>query len=828
MTIQEFDNKFFIGKAFDLQAGELGETTTLYDPDDLTTHGVVVGMTGSGKTGLCIDILEEAALNGIPALVIDPKGDITNLLLHFPNLTTQDFQPWVDPDEARRDGKTVEQLAAETATLWKNGLEKWGIGSDRIERVRNAVDYTIYTPGSDAGIPLSIMASLKAPSISWEENRELLRERISSNVTAILGLAGIESDPIRSREHILLANIFERSWSAGTDLDIAELIRQVQNPPFEKLGALEVDKFFPADDRFELAMAINSFLASPSFKAWTEGEAMDPAALLWDQKGKPRHSIFYLAHLSERERMFFVTLFLSAVEGWMRGQSGSASLRALVYFDEVLGFLPPVKEPPSKGPLIRLLKQARAYGLGLLLTTQNPVDLDYKALSNAGTWFIGRLQTEQDKARLLDGLESASGGEGGFNREQADNVISSLRKRVFLLHNVHEREPQIFHTRWAMAYLKGPITRTQLNELNALAGAEITTRAAIRDENDAQPVVQAEPTKIEGSVTRPAVTSGMGEYFLPNDLTVARALKEANRDPAGIKTHGLVYRPTLLAQATARILDRKSGLDVDHTVSALVPDPDRRGVVRWENHLHEPVSQDDTDDVPLPDARYADLEAPLNELKTMRRLEKDFVDFFYRNAEIRVPSNPILKLVAQPGTTTAEFRAQCADAAREARDEEVEIIQEKYVKKTKTIQKRLAREQRELDEDQAEHSARKMEEMATHLENVIGIFGGSRSRRRVSTSMTKRRMTSKAKADIEESKDVIEDFKRELEDLEIEMNDAVEEIEERWAEAASEIEEAVFTPFKKDIHVDLFGVAWFPYWQVKAGEEVFELPGYKA
>jgi hypothetical protein len=828
MTIQEFDNKFFIGKAFDLQAGELGETTTLYDPDDLTTHGVVVGMTGSGKTGLCIDILEEAALNGIPALIIDPKGDITNLLLHFPNLTTQDFQPWVDPDEARRDGKTVEQLAAETATLWKNGLEKWGIGSDRIERVRNAVDYTIYTPGSDAGIPLSIMASLKAPSISWEENRELLRERISSNVTAILGLAGIESDPIRSREHILLANIFEQSWSAGTDLDIAELIRQVQNPPFEKLGALEVDKFFPADDRFELAMAINSFLASPSFKAWTEGEAMDPAALLWDQNGKPRHSIFYLAHLSERERMFFVTLFLSAVEGWMRGQSGSASLRALVYFDEVLGFLPPVKEPPSKGPLIRLLKQARAFGLGLLLTTQNPVDLDYKALSNAGTWFIGRLQTEQDKARLLDGLESASGGEGGFNREQADNAISSLRKRVFLLHNVHEREPQIFHTRWAMAYLKGPITRTQLKELNALAGAEITTRTAIRDENDAQPVVQAEPTKIEGSVTRPAVTSGMGEYFLPNDLTVARALKEVNRDPAGIMTHGLVYRPTLLAQATARILDRKSGLDVDHTVSALVSDPDRRGVVRWENHLHEPVSEDDTDDVPLPDARYADLEAPLNELKTMRRLEKDFVDFFYRNAEIRVPSNPILKLVAQPGTTTAEFQAQCADAAREARDEEIDIIRGKYVKKNKAIQKRLAREQRELDGDQAEHSARKMEEMATHVENVISIFGGSRSRRRVSTSMTKRRMTSKAKADIEESKDVIEDFKRELEDLEIEMNDAVEEIEDRWAEAASEIEEAVFTPFKKDIHVDLFGVAWFPYWQVKAGEEVFELPGYKA
>ena len=827
MTTQEYGGKFFIGKEYDLQAGEMGEANTLYDPDDLTTHGVVVGMTGSGKTGLCIDILEEAALNGIPALVIDPKGDITNLLLHFPNLSPQDFQPWVDPDEARRDGKTVEQLAVDASSLWKSGLAKWGIGSERIEQVRNSVEYAIYTPGSDAGLPISIMASLKAPSISWEENRDLLRERISSTVTAILGLVGIEADPMRSREHILLANIFERSWSTQKDLDITELIRQIQKPPFDELGALDVDQFFPQDDRFELAVAINGFLASPSFQAWTEGTPLDPKDLLWNENGKPRHSIFYLAHLSDEERMFFVTLFLSAVEGWMRGQSGSSSLRALVYFDEVLGFLPPVKQPPSKSPLIRLIKQARAFGLGLLLTTQNPVDLDYKALSNAGTWFIGRLQTEQDKARLLDGLESAAGEKGGFNRSDADKTISGLRKRVFLLHNVHEKGPQIFHTRWAMAYLKGPITRTQLKELNSLAGASTKPAPTSKTKVEDQPIARPESPPSEGSQTRPFVPSGVGEYFIPNNLTVAGALKQEGRDPAGITTLGLIYRPALLSQAIARILDRKSDLDVDHTLSSLVPEPDRRGVVRWENFHHEPLAGDSLDDVPLPDVRYSDLDAPLNELKVMRQLEKDFVDYVYRNAEIRVPSNPTLKLVAQPGTTTAEFRAQCAEAARDARDEEIESIQEKYVKKTKAVQKRLGREQRELDEDQAEHSARKMEEMATHLENVIGIFGGSRSRRKVSSSLTKRRMTSKAKSDIEESMDAIEEFKQELEEIEYEMNDAVEEIEERWAEAATEIEEVVFTPFKKDIHVELFGVAWLPYWQVKGAEDIFELPGYK-
>jgi hypothetical protein len=826
MSASEINGNFYIGRAFDLKSGKTLEKPILYDPDDLTTHGVVVGMTGSGKTGLCIDILEEAALNEIPALIIDPKGDIANLLLHFPDLRPEDFQPWVSPDIARREGKSVEQLASETASLWKEGLADWGIGRERIESVRTKVQYTIYTPGSDSGYPVSILASLQAPQIPWDENREVLREKISSTVTAILGLVGIEADPLRSREHILLANIFEESWRKGKDLILNELILQIQNPPIEKLGAFEVEQFFPMQDRMQLAMALNGFLASPSFQTWTEGDALDPQAMLWTVDGQPRHSIFYLAHLTEQERMFFVTLLLSSVETWMRAQSGSSSLRAVIYFDEVLGFLPPVKEPPSKAPLMRLLKQARAFGIGLLLTTQNPVDLDYKALSNAGTWFVGRLQTEQDKERLLDGLESAAGGQGGFDRSQADKTIASLGKRVFLLHNIHERAPQVFNTRWAMAYLAGPITRTQLGDLKSLMGRTEPGIDAAVPQPEIQSVVERTRVALKGSSTRPAVPRGIAETFLENNITSAAALKTAHRDPTSSRPGGLVYKPALLAQATARILDRKVHLDVERSMAAMVLEPDRRGIIRWDEFLTEPVVSESMDEGPLPEGRFADLDSLLSDGKILRQLEKDYIDFVYRNLEIRLPSNPTLKLLSEPGVSTAEFRTQCAKAAREARDDEIEEVKDDYLSKMRAVQKKLEREQRELSEDEAEHSARKMEEMATHFENVLSLFSGSRSRRRISTSMTKRRMTSKAKADIEESKETIEAFSKELALLEDEMEERIDEIEERWAKAATEIEEQVFTPFKKDVIIDWFGVAWVPYWQFEVDGERLELPGF--
>ncbi len=827
----EYDGKFYIGRAYDLKIQAL-RGPVLYDPDDLTTHGVVVGMTGSGKTGLCVDILEEAALRGIPALLVDPKGDLTNLLLHFPNLAPEDFLPWVDPDQARREGKSIEQLAAEVAGLWSKGLEKWNITSERIDRVRRAVDYAIYTPGSDAGFPVSILASLEAPAIPWDENRELLREKISGTVTALLGLVGIEADPVRSREHILLANIFEDAWSSGQDLNMLELIRQVQNPPFDKLGALEVEQFYPSEDRFELSMALNNLLAAPAFEIWTEGAALDIHAMLWTPEGKPRQSIFYLAHLPDNERMFFVTLLLTAVEAWIRSQPGSPSLRALLYFDEVYGFLPPVANPPSKPPLLRLLKQARAFGLGLLLTTQNPVDLDYKALSNAGTWFIGKLQTEQDKARLLDGLEGVDVQEGEFDRAQIDRLISALGKRVFLLHNVHEKEPQIFHTRWAMAYLRGPITRTKLGELNDFVGAK-TAPSRVKEEVEAvaemaeKPASSVQPTVVDTSITRPTVPQRVEELFLPNNLTVAEALKIAGKEAPGAKVAGLVYRPALLAQAAVRYLDRKIGLDHDKTVTALATDVSSRGVIRWEEVLAERVEPASLDRAPAPEAQFANIEAPLNDAKILKELEKDFLDYIYYSAGLRLPSNPALNLVAQPDMTEGEFRNQCAEAAQEGREDEEDKLRDKYEKKIKSIKGKLAREERELAEDQAEAQARKIESYVGTAETLAGFLGFGR-KRSISATMSKHRMTKRAEADIEESEEEIETFKRDLVEIEEELVQELEEIKERWGDAAAEIEETVITPYKKDIHLELFGVAWMPHWRLEVGGEALEVLGYGA
>lgn len=816
------DGKFFLGK--DLETGE----NLLYDPDDLTTHAVVLGMTGSGKTGLCIDLLEEAALNNIPALLIDPKGDMTNALLHFPDLLPSDFQPWINPDEARRDDKTVEETAAEKAALWEKGLKEWGIGKERITALKNSAHFAIYTPGSDAGIPISILASLKAPELAWKGNEELLREKISNTVTAILGLVGMEDiDPVRSREHILLANIFEDAWSQGKDLDLAELIMQTQNPPFKKLGVFDLDTFFAKKDRFELAMLLNNILAAPTFQTWITGQPLDIPSLLFGPDGRPRHSIFYIAHLNDAERMFFVTLLYSAVETWMRAQAGSTSLRALIYFDEIFGYLPPVSNPPSKPLMLRMLKQARAFGVGQVLVTQNPVDVDYKALSNAGTWMIGKLQTERDKERLLDGLEGAASG--NLNRKEYDKLISKLGKREFLLHNVHEKKPRVFSTRWAMNYLAGPLTRMQIPALNQMVGAEITQEDVKKEGTVTPEKPVAVVNKSNSSETRPAVPVGIAEYFLPNNLTLNEAYKAAGQTPpAKVTGQSILYKPVLLAQADVRYLQRKYNLDYEAKTSALVLAPDRRGVVRWEQFINNPIEPSSIENYPVPNARFEILEGALSNSKILNALEKDFADFVYRNSEIKVLSNKELKMFAGPPTSKGDFRKSLSEEAKEARDGEIKKLETKYKTKIKAVQKKLNREKRELSEDEQEFSQRKMEELGTHAENILGLFTGGRSRRKISTSLSKRRMTSKAKADVEESVDAIAEMEKELLDLGMEIETAVDEIEDKWESIATEIEEIPITPYKKDILMDMFGVAWMPYHVIKDGKNTIEMPGFKA
>lgn len=850
------EGNFYLGRIFDQATGKVTADSLMYEPEDLTTHAVVVGMTGSGKTGLCVGLLEEAALQGLPALMIDPKGDITNMLLHFPDFLPTDFAPWVNADEARRNNKTLEQAGAEAAEQWKKGLADWNIDAERMRALRDAAHYAIYTPGSDAGIPVSILASLKAPEIPWEENRELLRERISSTVTALLGLVGLtDIDPVRSREHILLSNIFENAWSQGQDLHLDELILRTQNPPFPKLGVFDVNTFFPEKDRFELAMLLNNILAAPAFQTWIEGVPLDIPSLLFHPDGKPRHSVFYIAHLPDAERMFFITLLFSAFETWMRTQSGTTTLRALLYFDEIFGYLPPIGNPPSKQPMLRMLKQARAFGVGLVLVTQNPVDVDYKGLSNTGTWMIGKLQTERDKARLLDGLEGATAG--AMDRGAYDKLISGLGKRVFLMHNVHNKGPMLFSTRWAMNYLAGPLARTQIPMANQLVGAAVDTTAVSQvrrpTQTAARPAATATPSMAAanqvapsaapaarstpaasatqtpglGSITRSPVPAGIAELFLPANLTLSEAYRAAGKSPAaGAKNLGMVYYPTILAQARVRFLNRKYNLDTEKVMTAMVHAPDRRGIVRWEHFVAPPVDPEQLTDSPDPDGRFMTLDVPFNDAKILKALEKDFIDYVFRTTTITVRANEDLKVYAGPEVSEAEFQQMCAKVARSSPSSDLKKAVAAVDRQIRSIEEKLARELRELESDQAELSSRRMEEMGTHAENVFGFLTGKKSSRRVSSSLTKRRLTAQAKADVEESEKAIDEFKRQLAELDKEKERLEAEATSSQGKVITGIEEITLTPMKKDILKDVYGVAWLPCYIIQVGGQTEALRAY--
>ncbi len=821
--------KFYLGRLFDLETGTVTTQPLQYDPDDLTTHGIVIGMTGSGKTGLCVTLLEEAALQGIPALVIDPKGDLTNLLLHFPNLSPEEFQPWVDVESARRAGKSPEQVARETAEQWRKGLAEWGLDRQQILALKEAVRYAVYTPGSEAGLPISVLGSLTAPGLDWATHREILTERINSTVTAILGLAGFQDiDPLRAREHVLLSHIFQAAWSQNNSLDLNELILQIQTPSFDRVGAFPVDTFFPPKERLELALRLNNILAAPSFELWRVGQPLDIAALLYTPQGCPRHSIFYLAHLSDVERMFFVTLLFTAVETWMRTQVGSPTLRAILYMDEIYGYLPPTHNPSSKPPLLRLLKQGRAFGLGVLLATQNPVDLDYKAISNAGTWFIGTLQTDQDKQRLLDGLEGASGS--GLNRAALDRLISRLQKRVFLLHNVYEssQSPVLFHTRWALNYLAGPLTRAQIPALNQLAsaGSESVETNAPTVISTAAPTTTATrpksaPSSVQTSRTRPPAPPGVAEFFLPLNLSFAKATAVAGLSlPAETTTPEVLYRPALLASANVHFLESKFSLDTEVVKSVLVTKLDRHGPVRWEDFLCTLPRPETFDPAPIPQASFAALDAPLSDARLLTSLQRDFVDWIYRTVRLEIRANQVLGVYATPEVSQAEFMKACSEAARQARDADLAKTAAALNRQIKTLQEKIAREERELRMDQIELDERKREEIVTHAENVLGALGvlGRRSSRRLSTSLTKRRLTEQAKAEMEESMEALRVYRTQLASLQEELQRMTEEINARWGEAVNDITQIPLAPKKTNIFVTLFGVAWMPYYLVPTGE----------
>ncbi len=547
---------FLLGHIINPATGDKTGDDVAYDPSDLTTHGVIVGMTGSGKTGLGVILLEEALLAGLPALVIDPKGDMGNLRLLFPDFDGADFEPWVSADQARKEDISTAELGQKTADLWKNGISGWDPGLEAIRRLKDTVPVTIYTPGSKAGVPVNVIGSLAAPDLDWDLDAETGRDEIEGFVASLLTLADIDADPLSAPEHILLANIIEHAWSQGRDLDMASLIGQVQDPPMRKLGVFEVDAFFARKDRTTLAMRLNGLMASPSFGAWAEGVPLDIQEMLYEPDGRPKAAILYLAHLSDEERQFVVAMILSKMVTWMRTQSGATDLRAVVYMDEVFGYAPPTANPPSKKPILTMLKQARAFGVGLVLSTQNPADLDYKAMSNTGTWMIGRLQTERDKARILEALESV---QGGSDMKTIDKMISGLGKRQFLLHNTREPEPVVFSTRWAMSYLRGPLTRQDVKTLTGddRERAPAAT-AGLEAGNQAEPTIGDDETPVA-----PEVAARIPVYYLDPGAPWAK-LVEA--DPTGRR-----LEPMIAARVDLVYDEAKADLKHDQTWEAVFP-----------------------------------------------------------------------------------------------------------------------------------------------------------------------------------------------------------------------------------------------------------------
>ena len=823
-------SKFYIGRKYDMAKGQLTTENVMYDPANLTTHGIVTGMTGSGKTGLCIGILEEAALQGIPAIIIDIKGDLTNLILHFPDLKPTDFEPWLDADEARRQGMTIPQMAVTTAEQWKKGLAEWDLGHDDILALKTAVDRTVYTPGSTAGIPVSIVSSFATPDVPWESNKESLREKISTIVTALLGLIGLNNiDPLRSREHILLCNLIETAWSTGKELDLMELILQVQTPPIARLGAFPLDSFFPPKDRMELAMLLNNFLASPTFQTWMEGQPLNIPEILFTKDGKPRHSIFYVAHLSDNERMFFVTLLFAAIEGWMRTQRGTSGLRALVYFDEIVGYMPPVANPPSRPILLRMLKQARAFGVGMLLATQNPVDVDYKALSNAGTWIIGRLQTDQDKQRLMDGLTSAT---GSVDRSEMDRLISAIGKRVFVMRTAGTALPIVFSSRFAMDFLAGPASRDQIGMLNQMAGASAPEKphdSSVETTTGGATVGAAPKARqvgkggsVETTSTRPAVPSGVDEFFLPTILSVEKAA--ANAGLTGVSdSAGITYRPALIAQAEIRYLSTKYNLSYARKRTCLLREV-QGSLMPWDDSEWEAQDMDDIHGSPQPRAVFGSLPSFLSDGKRLVSYQKEFVEWLYRTGTIKIRAHEGLKVYAGPDVSTSDFRKMCDEAVRSKMGTDKDKTDSQFVTKINALKKKIDRAQLDVENKQQQVGRRNTETLVAGGEVLLGFL--TKRKRSLNTPLSKNRMANKAKDDLEVAQQTLKTLQDELKQLEEAREAARSSMQDYYAQSVNDAVEIPIAPTKSNIFVELFGIIWLPYYRVQVGSQEQEVPAF--
>ncbi|CAN5780320.1 ATP-binding protein [soil metagenome] len=788
MTDFEKLGLFYLGRRHDPATGTTLDEPILYDSRDLVTHAVCVGMTGSGKTGLCVGLIEEAAIDGVPVIAIDPKGDLGNLLLTFPRLSASEFRPWIDEDDARRAGLSADAFAAHQADTWSKGMGAWGQDASRIERLRSAAEFSIFTPGSRAGLPVSILSSFAAPPPSQREDAEALAERASGTATSALVLAGAEGTP-RSREHTLVASLLANAWLEGRDLDLAGLIRQVQTPPFDRVGVVDLESFYPARERFALAMRLNGVLAAPGFEAWLEGEPLDPQSLLFTDAGRPRVSIFSIAHLGDAERMFFVSLLLNQVVAWMRRQTGTTSLRAIVYMDEILGYFPPVANPPSKAPLLTLLKQGRAFGTGVLLATQNPVDLDYKGLGNTGTWFIGRLQTERDKARVLEGLDSVA---GGLDRAEADRILSSLRKRIFLMHNVHEGAPAVFETRWTLSYLRGPLSREQIR---LLTPQEQPARVP-------PPSPRAIPAASLGApdagAERPIVPPGVQEFFVPARGREARA----------------VYRPRIIGSARLTFSDRSLGLSTTADVLYVTGVDEGAVEVDWTDGVRLDITARDLQREPAHGATFTPLPPPATQPRRYAAWEKAFSRWLAQNEGIELLRHTTLGLASTPGESERDFRIRLQLAARTARDAAMDAVRKKYATKQAALAARLARAEQAVDREQQQATGQKLQTAVSFGATLLGAMFGRKTASlgnlgRATTTARGVGRSMKEASDVKRAVETVASVKAAVAALEEQIAADVDAATGRYEEEAP-LERVRVPPARGGVDVQFVGLAWIP------------------
>ena len=761
---------FYIGKE---KTNGQNFAPLVYKNKDLTTHAAIIGMTGSGKTGLGISLLEEAAIDNIPSIIIDPKGDMGNLLLTFPNLQGSDFEPWIEEQDAVNNGLSIAELALKTAQTWKNGVEADFQNQERIQKLKDSADFTIYTPGSASGVQISILSSFKAPSVEVLEDNELLVSLINSTVSSILSLID-EKDDSSSKEFILISTIFMNSYANQKDLSLEELITCIVTPPFSKVGIFDLETFFPQSERLKLALKLNTIIANPSFKSWIEGEPLDISNLLYDESGKAKVSIFSIAHLNDSQRMFFVSLLLNQMVSWMRRQEGTTSLKALLYMDEIFGYFPPNANPPSKQPMLTLLKQARSFGVGIILSTQNPVDIDYKGLANIGTWFIGRLQTKQDKEKVIDGLSSAV--EGKIDKSEMENLLSNLEKRTFIMKNINEDGIKIFQTRWTLSYLKGPITKEQIKFLmvnktvNFVSKPEIqkTKVETTNRQNSPKPII---PNLIEQKYL---YTSQSESYYLQAYLVFKCSVHFSDTSKNIDQTNELNYRFYLQKEASNVNFEeleefKENSFETNERVNS--------------NYYETPIF--------------------IQNEKELKQIQKDFTDFIYRNSKLSLFKNEDLKIISKQNESLTDFKIRIQDRLNEKIDEQIESLQLKFSKTNDSIDDKLNKLFDKLEKEQLQASATTTDAIISIGTSLLGAFFGKSTTAstlgKVASSAKGATKILKEKSDVKYVESEIQQLQIEKEELQKTLENEISKINEENKISNFQIEEIFIKPKRTDI-----------------------------